>query len=412
MLMWVDTTSVKLQRNLLVRRRGTVEINWNRKYNTIAMYSFIVIASSILFLLVMSGLDKFNQVVGGYFSALYPFIYGFVIAYLVNFLLNFFKKHLAKIHSLKKMKESRFHILSLLLAYLFSSFLVYLFIAFIFPQLFASISGLIRNTPDYIRSSNEFIKDLYNDIHLPPEVVGFINQRLDELVVFSSDIARDLVPWAISFLGNAALSVWNLFLGIIISIYMLAEKERFISLAKKINYGVFNVKIADEILVILRRTQTIFSNFLGGKILDSLIIGVLTFIILSIVDMPYTLLVSFIIGVTNIIPFFGPFIGAVPSIIIIFFESPTMALWFLLIIFLIQQLDGNIIGPKILGDSLGISAFWILFAILLGGKFFGFIGLIIGVPLFVLIYSIIKEIVEVRLKAKGLPVDTNDYMDK
>jgi len=389
-----------------------VEINWNRKYNTIAMYSFIVIASSILFFLVLSGLDKFSQVLGSYFSAFYPFIYGFVIAYLVNFLLNFFKKQLEKIPALKKIKESLFHILALLLAYLVSGFLVYLFIVFIFPQLFASISGFIRNTPDYVRSTTEYIKDLYNDIHLPPEVVGFINDRLDELAVFSSAVARDLIPMAISFLGNAALSVWNLFLGIIISIYMLAEKERFISLAKKISYGVFNVKIADEILVILRRTQKIFSNFLGGKILDSLIIGVLTFIILTLVNMPYALLVSFIIAVTNIIPFFGPFIGAVPSVIIIFFESPTMAFWFLIIIFIIQQLDGNVIGPKILGDSLGISPFWILFAILLGGKFFGFIGLIIGVPLFVLIYSILKELVEVRLKANGLPVDTDDYMDK
>ncbi len=389
-----------------------MEINWNRKYNTIAMYSFIVIASSILFFLVLSGLDKFSQVLGSYFSAFYPFIYGFVIAYLVNFLLNFFKKQLEKIPALKKIKESLFHILALLLAYLVSGFLVYLFIVFIFPQLFASISGFIRNTPDYVRSTTEYIKDLYNDIHLPPEVVGFINDRLDELAVFSSAVARDLIPMAISFLGNAALSVWNLFLGIIISIYMLAEKERFISLAKKISYGVFNVKIADEILVILRRTQKIFSNFLGGKILDSLIIGVLTFIILTLVNMPYALLVSFIIAVTNIIPFFGPFIGAVPSVIIIFFESPTMAFWFLIIIFIIQQLDGNVIGPKILGDSLGISPFWILFAILLGGKFFGFIGLIIGVPLFVLIYSILKELVEVRLKANGLPVDTDDYMDK
>jgi len=389
-----------------------VGINWNQKYNTIAMYSFIVIASSILFFLVMSGLDKFNQVLGSYFSAFYPFIYGFVIAYLVNFLLNFFKRQLAKIPPLKKIKESRFHILSLILAYLVSGFLVYLFIVFIFPQLFESISGFIRNTPEYVRSTTEYIKNLYNDIPLPPEVVGFINERLDELAVFSSDIARDLVPMAISFLGNTALSVWNLFLGIIISIYMLAEKERFISLAKKINYGVFNVKIADEILVILRRAQKIFSNFLGGKILDSLIIGILTFIILTLVNMPYTLLVSFIIAVTNIIPFFGPFIGAVPSVIIIFFESPIMALWFLIIILFLQQLDGNVIGPKILGDSLGISPFWILFAILLGGKFFGFIGLIIGVPLFVLIYSIIKDIVEVRLKAKGLPVDTNDYLDK
>lgn len=389
-----------------------MEIYWNRKYTTIAMYSFIVIASSILFYLVMTGLDHFSRVLGGYFSALDPFIYGFVIAYLVNFLLNFFKKQLGKIPSIKNIKESRFHILSLILAYLLSGFLVYLFIAFIFPQLFASITGLVLNAPDYVRASTVYIQDLYYDIHLPPEVVGFINDRLDELAVFSSDIEQGLVPMALSLLRNTALSVWNVFLGIIISIYMLAEKDRFISMAKKINYGVFNLKIADEILVISRRTQQIFSNFLGGKILDSLIIGLITFIILTIVDMPYTLLVSFIVTVTNIIPFFGPFIGAVPSVIIIFFESPTMAFWFLIIIFIIQQLDGNFIGPKILGGSLGISAFWILFAILLGGKFFGFVGLIIGVPLFVLIYSIIKEIVEVRLKAKGLPVETRDYVDK
>ena len=392
----------------------TVEFNcnWNRKYTTIAMYSFIVIASSILFFLIMSGLDNFNRVLAGYFSALYPFIYGFIIAYLVNFLLNFFKKQLGKIPSMRKIREARFYILSLLLAYLVSSFLVYLFLAFIFPQLIASITGLVRNIPDYVRSTTEYIKYLSDDILLPPEVDDFINNRLDELAVFISDIAEDMVPMALSFLRNTALSVWNIFLGIIISIYMLVEKERFISLAKKVNYSVFSVKNADKVLEIVRRTQIIFSKFLGGRILDSLIIGLLTFIILTIVDMPYTLLVTFIITITNIIPFFGPFIGAVPSVIIILFESPIMAFWFLIIIFILQQLDGNVIGPKILGDSLGISSFWILFAILIGGKFFGFIGLIIGVPLFVLIYSIIKEIVEVSLKVKGLPVDTKDYLDK
>ncbi len=389
-----------------------MEINWNRRYTTIAMYSFIVIASSILFFLIMSGLDNFNRVLGGYFSALDPFIYGFVIAYLVNFLLNFFRKQLGKIPSLKKTRASQLYMLSLLIAYLVSGFLVYLFIAFIFPQLFESISGLVQNIPDYVRSSTEYIKKLSNDILLPPEVADFINNRLDELAALISAFAQDLIPMAISFLGSTALSVWNLFLGIIISIYMLAEKEKFISMAKKISYSVFNLKIADKIFEISRRTQRIFSRFLGGKIIDSLIIGLLAFIILTIVNMPFTLLVSFIITVTNIIPFFGPFIGAVPSVIIIFFVSPTMAFWFLIIIFILQQLDGNVIGPKILGDSLGISSFWILFAIVMGGKFFGFIGLIIGVPLFVLIYSIIKEIVEARLKAKGLPLETNDYIDK
>ena len=146
-----------------------------------------------------------------------------------------------------------------------------------------------------------------------------------------------------------------------------------------------------------------------GKILDSLIIGILTFIVLKIVKMPYVTLVSFIVGITNIIPFFGPFIGAVPSFFIILFVSPVKAIWFLVIILIIQQIDGNIIGPKILGDSLGISAFWILFSLLVAGKIFGFIGMVIGVPLFVFIYSIIKDIVEYRLDKKGLPKDTDKY---
>lgn len=152
-----------------------------------------------------------------------------------------------------------------------------------------------------------------------------------------------------------------------------------------------------------------FSKFIGGKILDSVIIGILTFIILTIFKMPYVLLISVIIGVTNIIPFFGPFIGGIPSAIIILFASPIQALWFIIIIIVIQQIDGNIIGPKILGDSIGISAFWILFSLLVAAKFMGVVGMIIGVPLFAIIYSIIKEVVEDKLRKKGLPVETEEY---
>ena len=160
----------------------------------------------------------------------------------------------------------------------------------------------------------------------------------------------------------------------------------------------------------LHRSSDTFGKFLSGKILDSLIIGILTFVILTIFKMPYTLLVSVIVGITNIIPFFGPFIGAIPSVIIILFVSPIKALWFLLIILVIQQIDGNIIGPKILGDSIGISAFWILFSILVAGKFLGLVGMVIGVPLFAVIYSIIKEVVESQLDKKGMKTKTEDYM--
>ena len=170
--------------------------------------------------------------------------------------------------------------------------------------------------------------------------------------------------------------------------------------------------MASRIFELTHRTNEIFGKFLSGKIIDSAIIGVLSFVVFSIFKIPYTLLISVIIGVTNIIPFFGPFIGAIPSFIIILFVSPTKALIFLILIFIIQQIDGNIIGPKILGDSIGISAFWILFAILVAGEFMGLVGMIIGVPVFAIIYSVIKEDVEYKLKNKDLPTETKDYMNK
>ncbi|MED9947581.1 MAG: AI-2E family transporter, partial [Peptacetobacter hiranonis] len=165
------------------------------------------------------------------------------------------------------------------------------------------------------------------------------------------------------------------------------------------------------ILELTHRANKIFGKFLGGKILDSFIIAIITFVILTIFKMPYTLLVTVIVGVTNVIPFFGPFFGAIPSVILVRFVSPIKAFWLLIIILIIQQLDGNVIGPKILGDSIGVSAFWILFALLIAGKFLGLVGMLLGVPLFAFIYSIIKDVTEERLDKKGLPVNTDDYMN-
>lgn len=389
-----------------------MKIEWNKKYTTIAVYSFIVIASSIIFYLILSGIDRFNRAIGSYFSVMYPFLYGFVIAYLINFPLNFFTKHLRKITWLRKVKKFRIHIFGLILAYVFSGFLVYLFITFVLPQLVNSVTGLAKRIPEYIRSTTNFLENLSDDILIPAEAVDFINDRWAELAKLINDTTSELIPTLIFFLRNTAQSFINVFLGLIISVYMLVEKERFISIAKKVNCGVFNQKVSDNIINICRRSHNIFSNFLGGKILDSVIVGIIAFVVLSIVKMPYTTLVSFILAVTNVIPFFGPFIGAIPSFLIIFFESPIMALWFLVIVIILQQIDGNIIGPKILGDSLGISSFWILFAVLVSGRVFGFLGLIIGVPLFVLIYSIVKDIIEQRLQSKGLPVKTEEYLYK
>ena len=222
-------------------------------------------------------------------------------------------------------------------------------------------------------------------------------------MLFRSPLIADVIMKLLS-------SIWNIVLGLIVSVYLLLDKEKFYAISKKIVCAMFSKKTADRIFELTYRSNNTFGRFLSGKIIDSAIIGVISFILFTIAKMPYVVLISVIVGITNIIPFFGPFIGAVPCFVLILFESPMKALIFLALIFFIQQLDGNVIGPKILGDSIGISAFWILFSILVAGEIFGFMGMIIGVPLFAVIYSIIKENIEYRLKEKNLPTDTEDYM--
>ena len=268
---------------------------------------------------------------------------------------------------------------------------------------------LVNDIPNYIANLSKTFEDLSKVINIDQKYLGVALEKWQELLNYILTLLTNLLPVLGNLLKNTISSIWNLILGLIISIYMLIDKEKFAALSTKITFALFSKENANTLLKLARRSNKTFGNFLIGKIIDSAIIGVLTFIILSIFKMPYTILISVIIGITNIIPFFGPFFGAIPSFLIILLVSPTKALWFLAIIIVIQQLDGNIIGPKILGDSIGISAFWILFSLLVAGKLLGLVGMIIGVPLFAIVYSIIKDIIEINLEKKGLPKDTADY---
>ena len=208
---------------------------------------------------------------------------------------------------------------------------------------------------------------------------------------------------------NVLSEVFNFLVGCIVSVYMLFGKETFSAQIKKMLYAGMQVERANMVLHITRKSNEIFGGFIIGKIIDSAIIGVLCFIGITILDMPYILLVSVIVGVTNVIPFFGPYIGAIPSTILIALADPLKGLYFLIFIIALQQLDGNVIGPKILGNSTGLSAFWVVFSILLGGGLFGFIGMIIGVPTFAVIYYIVKMVVGEKLEKKRLPPDTEHF---
>lgn len=389
-----------------------MKINWNSKYTTISAYSFIVICCSIIFYRIASDTGVFMGKIGNVISTLQPFIIGGVIAYLLNFILVFIEEKILSNDKLDKLKPKSKRAMGILLTYIVAFILLALFIQFVLPQLAESILGLVNDIPTYVTDLSNILTKYTKDLNLDKEYLDIAVTKFNDFISYFISIAAGIFPVIGQTLGIVASSVWNIVLGVIVSIYLLIDKERFCALGRKVVCAIFNEKHATRILQLVDRSNTTFGKFISGKIIDSVIIGILTFIVLTIFKMPYVLLISVIIGITNIIPFFGPFIGAIPSTIIILFVSPVQALWFILIIIVIQQIDGNIIGPKILGDSIGISAFWILFSLLVGGRLLGLVGMIIGVPLFAIIYSIIKEVVEAKLDKKGLPMDTKDYMEK
>ena len=387
-----------------------MKIDWNRRYTTIAAYAVAVICLGTVFYLVSSQVNIFSAKISDFITIIQPFIIGFSIAYILNFILKFLEEKVFSGHKYDK-KPGVKRAFCLLITYFIAASLTYLFIHFVWPELIESILGLFNDAPAYLNAVTDFIEKIIRELKLSPQNMEIVHVKWQETVDYIMTAIANLIP----VLGNRVMivfsSVWNIILGIIISIYLLKDKENFFAISKKITYAFFNKEHAYKILELTHRANNIFGKFLGGKIIDSFIIAIITFIILTVVKMPYTILITVIIGITNIIPFFGPFFGAVPSIILVLFVNPIKAIWLAIIIFFIQQLDGNIIGPKILGDSIGVSAFWILFSLLLAGKFLGLVGMILGVPLFAFIYSIIKDITEDRLDRKGLPVDTNDYRD-
>ena len=399
-----------------------MKLQWSKKYITMGLVAFLVVAASILFLLFLLKIDLVLNVVGRIFSILMPIILGLTFAYLLNPILVFFEdkcfRRLMK-KWLEKRPSSR---LPRIFAITVTMLLVLLCLAgllsILLPQLAASIKGLFDKIPGYLVAAKNWGDQIIADNKTLSSLLG---NSLDGLIDSAQSLLEKATPTINQLIGNvtdfvigSAIGVVNgiknFVLGIIISIYVMFSKEKFAAQTKKILYALFSKQHTDRILRNTRRTHQIFGGFVTGKLLDSLIIGIITFIVLSIIRMPYTVLISVIVGITNIIPYFGPIIGAIPCALILLFEDPLKALLFIVIIIIIQQFDGNLLGPKILGDSTGLSAFWVIFAILLGGGLFGFLGMLLGVPTFAVIYVLIKTFIEERLRKKNEPADTLAYM--
>lgn len=311
--------------------------------------------------------------------------------------------------------------MSILITWAIVSYAVYLLMSVLVPQLIDSITSLINNAESYYNQIYDWADNL---LKKNPNISNWVRLNLeryyqDALSLLTEKILPGAQQMLTSVTGGVISSILgvvvfakNLIIGIIISVYLLAMKEQSLARCCKLLYGVLSERAANLVMRGTRRTDEIFSGFVRGKLLDSLIIGILCFIGGSILNLPYTPLVSVVVGVTNIIPFFGPFLGAIPSAFLILLVSPKQCLIFIIFVIVLQQFDGNILGPKILGSATGISSFWVVVTILLGGGFFGVLGMFLGVPVFACLQELVKHLIDRRLTQRNMPTEAYAYVGR
>ena len=378
---------------------------------------FGAIALSIIFFFLIYRFDGFGSAISTLTGILMPFIYGAVIAYLLKPVCNSIESFLRRF--IPEKMNGLINALSVALTILFGLLLVYALVMMIVPQLITSVTTLYytaqANITRFMYWANhlEFIENNEQIMELLNSAYAALNTNLDTW------IKNTLLPSMQNIVSGAAIGVLNvvtvaknLIIGIIVAVYMLASRKRFVQQGKLVLHSIVRPRWAQLITEEVKYADRMFGGFINGKIMDSAIIGVLCYIGCLIFKFPSALLVSVIIGVTNVIPFFGPFIGAIPATLLILIQNPIKALWFVLFVLVLQQLDGNIIGPKILGNTTGLSSFWVLFAILLFGGLWGFVGMIVGVPLFAVIYDVIKKLVIHGLQRNQELTLLNSYHDQ
>lgn len=373
--------------------------------------TLICIAFAIFLLFVKDNFNVVWKAICNFAEILTPFVIGFLFAYILNFPYKFFYSTVfgkmgKKRKALLKLRKP----LSIVCTYTVVVAIFAFLIAILVPEITVNISSLVQNIPNYINSiadaANDavvWINNTFNtSIDLNESFNEFGNEILKKFSVDKiGDVTKNVFDTVIPMVTNTTEGVYNFIMGIVISVYFLAAKESLCRIVKKLAVAFIPIKFLPKIYEVVDITDTKCGRYIVGDIIDAAFIGVLTFITMSVFQLPYAALISVLIGVTNIIPFFGPFIGAIPSAIILFLESPWDMLIFVIIVFIIQQLDGNVFKPKIIGSQVGLSSFWVLFSVLVGGALFGMTGLILGTPIYAVIYSLVAKQAKNSIEAKG-----------
>lgn len=385
-----------------------------KKYVYWMLAGFGGISMSVIFFFLLYRLQSVEETLQQIVDILMPFVYGGVIAYLLRPMCNWYS---AGFHNMLKNKKGRLaEGLAITCSMLTGLLVVYLLIIMIAPQLYFSAASLWDTIPQKVEQLVAWTTATFGENEI---ILNYFNAGYQAIYSALDQWASEtLVPQVSTIVSGVGLGVWkvllflkNVLIGLIVAVYLLASRKRFSRQGTLLIRSMMKPRWADLVLEEIAYIDRMFGGFIDGKLVDSAIIGVLCYIGCAVFKFPNALLVSAIVGVTNVIPFFGPFIGAIPSVLLILIEDPIKALWFSLFVLGLQQLDGNIIGPKILGNHTGVSSFWVLFSILLFGGLWGLVGMIVAVPLFAVLYDLLKRLVKRGLVKNGC-IDVLKQYDK
>ncbi|MBP5269171.1 MAG: AI-2E family transporter [Ruminococcus sp.] len=390
-----------------------MKIYANKKYQTIAVYAAIVIAVNVLLVLALNNISDILDSIYHLFDVLQPVTWGLIIAFLTNPVMVRTSRLMEKLYKTEEQRQKAsgfIKIISVIITELLFVGIVTGIVAIVVPELIKSVIEIFDNSGSIAESIQKWINKVFRNY---PALEKAATNWLSDFNTDVGTIYDKLKPMLENILSGAweiVTVVKNFLLGLIVSVYMLCSKEKLLAQFKKIIIAVTKKRTCEKVMAGFEQANSVFSGFITGKIIDSIIIGLICFIGLTIMSMPYATMISVMIGVTNIIPFFGPLIGAVPTGLLILLIEPKKCIIFVVFVVVLQQFDGNILGPKILGDSTGLPGFWVLMSLILFGGIFGFGGMILAVPTTALLYSFIRGSVEEKLRNKKLPTSTDYYM--
>ena len=381
------------------------KFTWNRKYLTVCLYAILVVLASVLIIKTVIDWDNVVAHVKSAMAVISPFLWGAFIAFLINPLVKLFNKLFSKIKPLKKHEKPR-KFLSLLISYLLVIALVALMFIYLLPQIGTSVTEIVNQIPGWINEINAGLMKFETDHpDFDYDIVNeFLNNITPQLMDFSKRIVTDVVPVIFTTSISVVKGLLNVLIAFIVSVYMVSDKKLLARGFKRVLYSVASEKTGDVIMETLRECYHIFSQFVLGKTVDSFIIGWICFFLMTILRLPFTPIVSLIVGITNMIPYFGPFIGAIPGIVLILMVDPIQAIIFTVLIIVIQQFDGLYLGPRILGETVGLRPLWIIFAITVGGSIGGVVGMFLGVPVVAVLAYLLDKLLNRLVKKKNIDI--------